>query len=209
MDVRELVIKILVLIVLIAMFEVVIEMSESLITKRALANALKELMAEYPLNKITVGDIVECCNMNRKSFYYHFKDKYDLVNWIYYTEFVANFKEELIDSEWDFIEDICEFFYKNKAFYRNALQITGQNSFYEYFGEVLSPFILIYFESIFEESKNREFYVTFFTDAFRTSISRWLLEGAKIHPKEFVGLIKSAVTGAAVKIVKELEQNIL
>ena len=26
--------------------------------------------------------------MNRKSFYYHFRDKYDLVNWIFYVDFI-------------------------------------------------------------------------------------------------------------------------
>lgn len=57
-------------------------MADSNITKRALAAALKELMEQKPFSKINVADICEKCGMNRKSFYYHFKDKYDLVNWI-------------------------------------------------------------------------------------------------------------------------------
>ena len=43
-------------------------MPDSSITKKALADALKQLMAEKPLQKISVGDICERCNMNRKSF---------------------------------------------------------------------------------------------------------------------------------------------
>lgn len=62
-------------------------MPDSLITKKALASSLKELMETQPLTKISVGDICEKCGMNRKSFYYHFCDKYELVNWIFYTEF--------------------------------------------------------------------------------------------------------------------------
>ena len=57
-------------------------MAEAGVTKKVLAYALKSLMASRPLSKITVGDICEACDMNRKSFYYHFRDKYDLVNWI-------------------------------------------------------------------------------------------------------------------------------
>ena len=64
-------------------------MADSNITKRALSSAFKELLESKPFSKISVGDICEKCEMNRKSFYYHFKDKYDLVNWIYYTEFVT------------------------------------------------------------------------------------------------------------------------
>ncbi len=181
------------------------DMSDSSITKQALANSMKELMMEHPLSKINIGDIVERCNLSRKSFYYHFKDKYDLVNWIYYTEFVSNFQEDSDIFGWDLLENICEFFYQNKTFYRNALHMRGQNSFYDYFGEILSPIIEIHFKSIFEDSDQRGFYVTFYTDAIRTSITRWLLEGTKIPPKEYVELIKSAVTGVAVQIVKDME----
>ena len=53
-------------------------MADSNITKRALASALKELMNEKPFARISVSDICTRCDMNRKSFYYHFKDKYDL-----------------------------------------------------------------------------------------------------------------------------------
>ena len=60
--------------------------------KRALAIALKELMREKPLVKISIADIVGRCGMNRQSFYYHFRDKYDLVNWIFYTELITELK---------------------------------------------------------------------------------------------------------------------
>lgn len=50
-------------------------------TKYALENALKRLLLEKPLNKITVSDITEVCGINRMTFYYHFKDIYDLVEW--------------------------------------------------------------------------------------------------------------------------------
>ena len=57
-------------------------MADSNITKQALATALRELMEQVPFDKIQVQHICERCGMNRKSFYYHFKDKYDLLNWI-------------------------------------------------------------------------------------------------------------------------------
>ena len=47
-------------------------MADSNITKRALAAALKELVEDMPFDKITVGLICDKCDMNRKSFYYHF-----------------------------------------------------------------------------------------------------------------------------------------
>ncbi len=53
----------------------------SQITKRALEQSLKNLLLKKPLNKITINDITEDCGINRMTFYYHFQDIYDLVEW--------------------------------------------------------------------------------------------------------------------------------
>ena len=42
---------------------------------------MKKLLLEKPLNKITINDITEDCGVNRMTFYYHFKDIYDLIEW--------------------------------------------------------------------------------------------------------------------------------
>ena len=57
-------------------------------------------MEEKPFEKISVGDICERCDMNRKSFYYHFRDKYDLVNWIYDREFIAGVSKKEYPAAW-------------------------------------------------------------------------------------------------------------
>ena len=54
----------------------------SQLTKRALAESLKALLAQKPLSKITISDITAHCGMNRMTFYYHFQDIYDLIDWI-------------------------------------------------------------------------------------------------------------------------------
>ena len=53
----------------------------SQVTKRALEASLKNLLLKKPLTKITINDIAEDCGINRMTFYYHFKDIYDLVEW--------------------------------------------------------------------------------------------------------------------------------
>ena len=86
-------------------------MADSNITKRALAQALKELMMTQPLDKISVSNICEQCGLNRKSFYYHFRDKYELVSWIYYTEFMETALKKQYRDSWKFIDEICSYFY--------------------------------------------------------------------------------------------------
>ena len=58
----------------------------SQITKRALAESLKKLLLEKPLDRITVSDITEDCGVSRMTFYYHFRDVYDLIEWTWLQE---------------------------------------------------------------------------------------------------------------------------
>lgn len=51
-------------------------------TKQKIARALRQLMSERPLSKITVQDLMERAEMKRQSFYYHFQDIYDVLGWI-------------------------------------------------------------------------------------------------------------------------------
>ena len=133
-------------------------MADSNVTKRALATAMKQLMAAEPFSKISVGDICQVCQMNRKSFYYHFRDKYDLVNWIFQTEFLTAVQRRPYESTWALIGDLCEYFYENRAFYHNALSVEGQNSFQDYFREILAPVMRAYAEDLFEgEGEDADF----------------------------------------------------
>ena len=50
-------------------------------TKQILEESLKKLMLQKPLDKITIRDLTEDCDISRMAFYYHFKDIYDLVEW--------------------------------------------------------------------------------------------------------------------------------
>ncbi len=127
-------------------------MPDSSATKRALAIALKELMREKPLVKISIADIVGRCGMNRQSFYYHFRDKYDLVNWIFYTELITELKRSENASEWEELGNILDYLYQNRSFYINALKFNGQNSFYEYFGEVIYQILQVAFAATFEDT---------------------------------------------------------
>ena len=56
-------------------------MSEALITKKAIAQGLKDLTLAKPFGKISIGDITSACGLNRQTFYYHFQDKYEPVSY--------------------------------------------------------------------------------------------------------------------------------
>ncbi|AFA50111.1 TetR/AcrR family transcriptional regulator C-terminal domain-containing protein [Acetobacterium woodii] len=182
-------------------------MSDSIITKKALASSMKSLMGKMPFSKISVGHICTECDLNRKSFYYHFKDKYDLVNWIYYTEFIETIQTQHYQDGWFFLNDICSYFYENRTFYINAFEVSGQNSFQDYFRAVLHPFILNYLKEILTTDENPEFFEVFFTDAFIVAIERWLKENPCRPPDDFIKLLKTSVGSLAKKIISEMNED--
>lgn len=172
-------------------------MSGSNTTKKAMADAMKRLMASTPFAKISVGQICDECHMNRKSFYYHFKDKQDLVNWIFQSEFISAVQEHSYESGWDFLNDICNYFYENRTFYRKALKIEGQNSFSDYFREMLEPAIRAYVSERMESGELTDFFVAFVSDAVISALKRWLMERDCLAPEKFVGLLRSCMRSIA------------
>ena len=73
----------------------------SLYTKKTFSEALKRAMKKKPFQKITVSDLVRDCQVNRKTFYYHFEDIYALLKWTFEQETI----EEAINFIMDYIEE--------------------------------------------------------------------------------------------------------
>ena len=76
-------------------------MQELNTTKYTLAQSLKSLMEKRSFAKISVADLCENCGMSRKSFYYHFRDKYDLVHWIFQVEFIQTIQGRETLNGWE------------------------------------------------------------------------------------------------------------
>ena len=77
----------------------------SLRTKKALCQSLKNLMKQKAFSKITVSELIRDCNINRKTFYYHFEDIYALLRWMLEQEAFQ------VLADFDFSSDIQEAFY--------------------------------------------------------------------------------------------------
>lgn len=182
-------------------------MADSNITKRALSSALKELLESQPLAKISVGDICEKCEMNRKSFYYHFRDKYDLVNWIYDTEFIAAVKDTELRSGWDLVGAACRYFYDNREFYRRTLAVDGQNSFSEYFRGSIASVLAENAADAGLDPTVAGFFVDFYADALVCSVKRWLLGRECVPAEEFIALLKNSLAGTASRIFQDLDEE--
>lgn len=184
-----------------------IVLSDSNITKRALAQALKELMKTQSIEKISVRNICEQCGLNRKSFYYHFKDKYELINWIYYTEFVEHALTQNIKASWELLDEMCVYFYENRNFYNKTFQIEGQNSFSEYFFSLIFSILSMNLEEAFREEPSVDPYAEFYTDALICAIKKWISRKDCESPEKFSRFLKTAILNVSRHTYEQYDQG--
>lgn len=168
-------------------------MADSMLTKKALAFALKAQLCEEPLDKISIGEICERCNLNRKSFYYHFDSKPDLVNWIFDTEFFNDVDTDSDSLSWQDLETLCGYLYDHKNFYRKVLKSQEAGFFTSHLKELIEPILNSKLREITESNFITDFQLIFFTDAFIFTISRWLTDSKIISHEEFYHKLISCI----------------
>lgn len=166
-------------------------MSESSITKRALASTMKQLMETTPFSKISVSDICAACGMHRKSFYYHFKDKYDLINWIFYHDFIELSVRSAPDSFSELYRRLCSYFYANRIFYRNALSVSGQNSFGDYYRELFAATLKDWLEEDFPDASQLNLLAQYYAEISISMLEKWLSGPHCMPPEAYFSLLQS------------------
>lgn len=62
-------------------------------TMKLMGDAFVSLAERFPLEKISVSDIVAASGKNRKTFYYHFNDKSHLIRWIFRNDLASLLQE--------------------------------------------------------------------------------------------------------------------
>ncbi len=118
--------------------------NESPDTKRLIADSLKELSKEKSFDKISVGEIAARSNVNRQTFYYHFQDKFGLLEWIYMEDYFRPNMKDLSWDNWDVcLTGILEAVYRDRAFCINTIKHTE---------EIVKVYFLRDAESIFDSA---------------------------------------------------------
>ncbi len=164
-------------------------MADSYSTKKALAQALKECMREESFCKISVSKLCEKCRMNRKSFYYHFRDKYDLLNWIFDNEFNDILKEQ--EDLWKVTLQLCHHLEENRDFFKKAMKVEGQNCFCTYFKDRLTGFYDEKISSLYFPTD--KFKARFYTDSIVLSLARWMCR-SDYNADDLVNKLKECMT---------------
>lgn len=150
-------------------------------TEVILANALKELMSKESLDDITVKRLADMCNIKRQTFYYHFRDIYDLLTWIFLNENIKSKKP--LNSWQEAVKLIIKYVSKNKKFIQNTLSSAGRDLFEQFISSFLYSFTLQYFAKIDANQKvsseDKRFFSTYYVSGISKAIISWVDRGMK------------------------------
>ncbi len=104
-------------------------------TKRIFADTLEEMTRTMPLEKIRVRDLCERCGGKRQSFYYHFRDKYDLIAWIFLQDYAASLEQSDAEYSEAHIAANLKRIRKKQSFYKKVFSDYSQNAISQYLFE--------------------------------------------------------------------------
>ncbi len=170
------------------------------LTKRQLADSLKKLMLTKPLSKINIHEIATNSGVNRQTFYYHFHDIYDLLEWLLIEETIILFQENgasVALSEG--VLRLLMYIQQNKAFCLCALQSSGHGHlrkfFYNGINNVILSVVNEYSTDLEVCEKHKLFIAHFYTISFAGFIENWLQTGLKEDPDEIIQLCEVTMQG--------------
>lgn len=173
-------------------------------TKRALAASLKTLLLQKPLNKITINDIAEDCGISRMTFYYHFKDIYDLVEWVCVEDAARALAGKKTYDTWQkgFL-NIFQAVLDNKPFIMNVYRAVGRERVEQYLNPLVHSLVLGVVEeksagmAVSQEDKN--FIACFYEYAFIGIVLNWINDNMREDPAVIVERTSRLIHGNVVQ----------
>jgi len=160
-----------------------------------LADSLKELVKKHPIEKITIKEITDKAGVIRPTFYNHFQDKYELLEWIIITEVLEPIlpllKNNMVDQAMLLLFSSIE---REKSFYTKISHMEGQNSFSQIFKDGVRRIllqILAESENKSVESKKNQFHcltpeliADYYAQSIGFFVIRWIEQNMDITPEE-------------------------
>ena len=175
-------------------------MATSEFSKAMIAQRMKDLLKTQPLESISIGDLARQCQVSRSTIYYHFKDKYDIISWIFHSEIQAVVCTDKEVGAWtENLLEMCLCLQRNREFYIRVLLDIGQNSFTECLIAFCKEVILHLFQESQADRVLTQQQIQTITDVYAYGIvgliTDWSQHGMTTDPTPTVQTIRDVISG--------------
>lgn len=173
----------------------------SQVTKRALEQSLKHLLLKKPLTKITVGEIAEDCGINRMTFYYHFKDIYDLVEWSCLEDARQALDEKKTCETWhQGLLQIFEAVQENKPFILNVYRCVHREQVEKYLQPLVDHLLLDVIQDgsagMALRDEDKQFIAQIYSYIFIGLMLDWIKDDMREDPHRIVERLVTLMKGS-------------
>lgn len=173
----------------------------SQVTKRALKQSLKNLLMKKPLTKITVGDIADDCGINRMTFYYHFKDIYDLVEWSCLEDAKRALDEKKTYETWQQgLLQIFEAVQENKPFILNVYRCVHREQVEKYLQPLVDRLLLGVIDEEADgmavRDEDKRFIAQIYSYIFIGLMLDWIKDDMREDPQPIVDKLAKLIKGS-------------
>lgn len=145
--------------------------------RKQMAESLKKLMMHKNLQKITIQEIADDCGISRYTFYYHFKDIYDLLIWTFQDEALSLIQKSDNCLTW---QDGFQLFLRSlrddKAVWQCAMNSLGQDALRSMLYQEISHLMHLFLNDMKGRYQVSEEYLTFLGDFYISALSGVLME---------------------------------
>lgn len=175
-------------------------------TKQAFAEALKNLLAAKELSAVRVQELCRICGAERPTFYYHFRDKYDLVSWIYEQDLQ---KSILLSGEpygKRQLEQLLLIMQTDQTYYRKAFHDSGQNALLTYILQSnirLAREVLQDSRALENLTPEDEFQIRVYTYAWCGCLQDWVSGRYDCSAEWYAGLMYRSMADLALKSLQD------
>lgn len=181
------------------------------ITKRAINSSLKKVLLKKSLNKITISDITNDCGINRMTFYYHFKDIYDLIEWSCMEDARIALEDKKTYDTWQQgFYQIFEAVLANKSFIMNVYRSISveylENFLYKLTYDLIMDVVNEKSKEINIKQEDKEFIANFYKYAFVGIMLDWIKKDMQEDPKEIINKLSTLVHNNIVTALKQYNQ---
>jgi probable dihydroxyacetone kinase regulator len=180
------------------------------LTKNALAASLKELLNEKSLDKITIKELTTRCGVDRQTFYYHFSDIYELVQWIYKEEAEKAVKDNKAYDNWENgYKAILEVTLAHKNFVLNTFDSISREYIESY---LYSKTFAVLYNIIQEKAgdsiskEDKTFIADFYKYALVGFTLDWITKGMVEPTDEIISRLSTLLKGDIIEDIKRFRR---
>lgn len=185
------------------------------LTKRALADALKELLGHRTLDRITVQDVSDAANVSRKTFYYHFHDIYDLMEWLVVDECSHLGNAESGASEWiQEVANALNYAQENRGWVLNVYQSVEREQLEQMLRKIVYPYVETGFDRAVDgreiDEDDRAFALDIYTYGITGLFLNWVGGGMRVDTvfleEKLSRMFQNSLEGIAERCVRQKAQ---